>query len=76
MLAPRPRTIKCYEFIGERGEEKPVMPVIAPIKVAVREDGVDISWGCSFGEACLNPLCRYSKGYKQLKENRRHYSQT
>jgi len=50
------------------------MLVIAPIKVAVREGGIDVSWGCSFGEACMNPLCRYSKGYKQLKENRRQRS--
>ena len=59
-LAPRPQTLRCRCFIGDGGFRHTITVILSPIRLRIREDGIDICWGCNYGEKCKNPNCRYS----------------
>ena len=66
-LTPRPQTLKCRYFINDEGFRRTITVILSPIRLRIREDGIDISWGCSYGEKCRNQNRRYSNRDKSLK---------
>ncbi|MHC1586192.1 MAG: hypothetical protein ACXQTV_01445 [Candidatus Hecatellaceae archaeon] len=66
-LAPRPQTLKCRCFIDDSGFRRTITVILSPIRLRIRRDGVDISWGCSCGEKCRNQNCRYSNKGEPLQ---------
>ena len=66
-LTPRPQTLKCRCFIDDGGFRRTITVILSPIRLRIREDGIDIGWGCSYGEKCRNQNCRYSNRGEPLQ---------
>ena len=66
-VSVQPIVSRCSDFENISGEKKKMTVVIAPIKLQTGENNaVLISYGCSLGESCINPYCRYAR--KMIRE--------
>jgi len=63
------KNFPCHNYREkENGPDEVVTAIIVPHKIEVKDNTYHISYGCSMGQTCMNPRCRYSRMYRELED--------